>query len=188
MRRKTPSSKSLVAALFLCLLLAPGLSIAASDIYVKFGDIKGEAQAKDHQDWSEALTYSETITMPTSAYVGGGSGAARANFEPIVINKFVDSASAALRQRLSAGTIIGLVEIEFVRGGSQGGEIYLRIELTEALITSAGFSTSVSDDRPVEQIGVSFAKIKWIYTPFDDQGNQGSVQEYGWDVEKNEPF
>ena len=63
---------------------------------------------------------------------------------------------------------------------------YLKIEMTEVVITSISTGGSGGEDRLTENVTLNFAKVKVDYQAQDDQGNpNGGPQTMSWNIAKN---
>lgn len=188
MKKKNFNFRLSIITILFCLLAFSAISAAETNIYVKFGDVEGESTDSDHANWSDVHSYSEALSLPVSSTTGGGTqNLGMVAFSPITIHKFIDKASAHLRQYLSNGQAFPTVEIEFVKAGGLNLK-YLRIVLDHALLTSADMSVDTSVELPVEKIGITFERITWIYTVFDTNGNPQGISEFGWDLNENRPI
>jgi len=187
-------------------------SPAHSSAYIKFDGIVGESQDKDHDGWSEIVSFSQPIIQPG----GGATGASRRRgdvvLEDIVVVKQLDKASPKLAESICKGKVFPKVEIHLT-GPSDGstclGTFYV-YELNNAMITSYKVSGSnplayaliapVPDitmpstgpfivqavDAPMEVLSLNFEEIKVTYTECDSSGKSKGNVEYSWKVEEGE--
>jgi type VI secretion system secreted protein Hcp len=72
-----------------------------------------------------------------------------------------------------------------VRKAGQNPVEYLKIKLTEVLITSVTTGGSGGEDRLTENVTLNFAKVKVEYTPQKDDGSADAVLTMGWDIAAN---
>jgi type VI secretion system secreted protein Hcp len=131
-------------------------------IYLKFGEIKGDVQAKGRENWIEldSIQFGSFRPLPPAP--------PRAPSEPAVseihITKLVDSASPKLFQQALSGDR-KTVKIDFVKAGGDKRE-YIRYTLEKAIITS--FQTGGSTEGvPVESFSLNFRSIKVEYKEQD---------------------
>jgi len=185
---------------------------AHSSAYIKFEGIDGEAQDKEHEGWSEIVSFSQGISQP-----GGATGTTRRRgdvvLEEIVVVKQLDKSSPKLAESICKGQVFPKVEIHLT-GPSEGstcqGTFYV-YELQNVMITSYKVSGSnplayaliapVPDvtmpsagpfivqavDAPMEEISLNFEEIKVTYTECDPiTGKAKGNVEYTWKVEEAE--
>ena len=118
--------------------------LAHSSGYVKFEGIDGESKSKDHDRWSEIVSFSQPISKPG----GGATGSTRRRgdvvLEDIVIVKQLDKASPKLAEAICMGKVFPKVEIHLT-GPSEGSTClgtFYAYELTNVMITSYKVSGS----------------------------------------------
>ncbi len=114
-------------------------------------EIKGDVTESAHRGWIE-LTSAQF--GQTRAGVGSHSPAPR----EIVVTKTTDSSSPLLHGAAMRGAGVFAV-IDFTRGD---GGVYLRIEMTDAMISS--FFISGGQDA-TESLTLNFAKVEFTNTP-----------------------
>jgi len=180
--------------------------------FIKFDGIDGETQVKDHEGWSEIVSFSQDIHKPSA-----GTGATRrigdVVLEDIVIVKQLDKASPKLAEAMCKGTVFVEVEIHLT-GPSEGstceGTFYSYVlknvqitrykvtgsnPLAHALITPApdsilpysGPFIVQAVDAPLEEISLNFEEITVTYTECDPiTGKTKGNVEYTWKVEEGE--
>ena len=97
-----------------------------------------------------------------------------------------DTSSPVLFQKCSSGEHLkeGLITLRKA-GGTQLE--YLKIKLTDVLISSVQYSgSSQGDDVPTESISINFSKIEMDYQPQGPDGKaEGGAIHGGWDVKQN---
>ncbi len=139
-------------------------------IYLWFDGIPGESTDKGHVDWSEALSFDQSLTI--AAATSGGMGAGRPVLKDIVVTKVLDRASPKLALAACQGSHHKKVRLDVTRGGAAGGRVFYAYEFTDVLITSYHISgTAGAQGLPVEEISFSYGEIKGTYTEFDGKGN-----------------
>ena len=187
-------------------------SPAHSSAYIKFDGIDGESQDKDHDGWSEIVSFSQPITQ----LGGGATDATRRRgdvvLEDIVVVKQLDKASPKLAESICKGKVFPKVEIHLT-GPSEGSTClgtFYAYELNNVMITSYKVSGSnplayalialapditmpstgpfivQAVDAPLEEISLSFEEIKVTYTECDSSGKSKGNVEYSWKVEEAE--
>lgn len=156
----------------------------ATHTFIQMEPIKGESTDDKHKDWIEVFGWSFGTSQPMSGQSGtGGRSAARADFQPLVINKSADLSSPDLYQHCVKGKHIAKVKLEQCQETGEKNP-YVEIELENVMIT--GVSTSGGgSDRPMESITMVFDKVTWKNTRINDDGSKGSELEKKWNLQTN---
>lgn len=155
--------------------------------YIKFDGIDGEAQDKDHQAWSDLVSFGQGISKP-----GMGTGATRRRgdviLDDIQLTKELDKSSPKIAEAVCKGKVFPKVEIHLTASYTDAGRVtYYAYELTNVQVTSYNISGSgQAEDVPMESMSANFEEIKVTYTETDSKGkNKGNI-EYSWKVEEGE--
>jgi type VI secretion system secreted protein Hcp len=161
---------------------------AASDIYIKIQNVLGESTDDKHKGEIDVLAWSWGATQTGAATAGGGGGAGRAKIQDLTITKYVDKASPALFQFVATGMHIPSVQLSVVRLGGKGDRLeYIRIKLTDVLISSVKSSHSAANDnRPVEEVSFNFTAIEYTYTPQTAAGSAGPPVTISYNLKTNQ--
>ena len=169
-RKGQGKRRELIAAALSAVALAaasPQVALAATDIFIKIGDIKGESQDDQHKDWVEVLSYSWGLSGPTrnapkpQQPVGPLQAACAQEF---TIMKTLDKASPALFANAAAGTMIPSATFTARKAGSESGN-YLVMTFSNVIITSVEDSGAGGDERPTESVSFNFGSVQVTYTP-----------------------
>jgi type VI secretion system secreted protein Hcp len=163
--------RELIAAALSAVALAaasPQVALAASDLFIKIGDIKGESQDDQHKDWVEVLAYSwglsgATRNAPKPQQPVGPLQAACA--QEFTITKTLDKASPALFASTATGTTIPSVTFNARRPDGSGGGNYLVMTFSNVVITAVEDGGSGGEDRPTESVSFNFGSVQITYTP-----------------------
>jgi type VI secretion system secreted protein Hcp len=156
----------------------------AVDMFIRIGTLKGEAKDKTHKEKTDVLAWSWGMSNSGSAHVGGGAGAGKVNVQDLSITKYVDKTSPALLLACCKGTHYDDAELIVRKAGDNPVE-YIKIELTEVLITAVTTGGSGGEDRLTENVTLNFAKVKFDYVPQDDKGKAGTAIPMSWDISAN---
>lgn len=156
----------------------------ALDMFIKIGDIKGESKDKTHKEKIDVLAWSWGVSNSGNAQVGGGAGAGKVNVQDLSFTKYVDSATAPLLVAACNGKHYDEATLIVRKAGEHPVE-YIKIKLTEVLITSLSTGGSGGEDRLTENVTLNFAKVNVDYTPQDDKGKGGTAIPFGWDIAAN---
>jgi type VI secretion system Hcp family effector len=180
----TRSAKMVLSAL--CLVVTGWLGTAeAFDAYLFIPGFQGESQDRGHEKWIKLYQVSWGHAHVGTANVGAGVSAGRAQFQDVLAQKLLDSASPALATAVATGQLFPNAIIELVSANAGGSLVtFARLELTDVSITAyeANGAAGGQTPRPVESIKLNFSKIVWIYMPL---GPQGVPIRGGWDLRAN---
>lgn len=185
MRRKNGNDKrtirrELMAVALSAVALAaasPSVAVAATDIFIKIGDIKGESTDDKHKDWIEVLSYSWGQSGPSrnapkpQQPVGPPQAACTQEFK---ITKPVDQASPVLFARSATGTIIPSATLTLRKTDSTGLD-YLVLTLSDVMISSVQEGGTTDDNRPTEAVSLTYGSVEVTYKPQSASGMQDSV-------------
>jgi type VI secretion system secreted protein Hcp len=147
--------------------------------------IKGTSSVDGHIDWITIDAYQWGVGRAISS-VGGGADRDTSNpsFSEMTLSKSTDIASSDLFMEASCGKSLGTAELHFIQtgGADQTQQVYLTIELHEAVVSS--YSSSSNGERPLETISLNFTKISYKYDAFSgDKITTGTVKT--WDLLNN---
>ena len=156
----------------------------AVDMFIKIGDIKGESSDKTHKGKIDVLAWSWGMSNAGSAHVGGGAGAGKVNVQNLSLTKYMDSASADLMLACCNGKHFGEALLIVRKAGSNPVE-YVKVTMSDLMITSVSTGGSGGEDRLVENVTLNFSKVKVEYTPQDAKGSAGKTMEMAWDIAAN---
>ena len=156
----------------------------AVDMFIKIKDVDGESKDKKHGKEIDVLAWSWGMSNSGSAHTGGGAGAGKVNVQDLSFTKYVDSASPKLMLSCCNGKHYDEALLTVRKAGEKPVE-YIKIKLTEVLITSVSTGGSGGEDRLTENVTLNFAKFNLDYTPQDDKGAAGTAIPAGWDIAAN---
>lgn len=156
----------------------------AMDMFIKIGDIKGESADKAHKDKIDVLAWSWGMSNSGSAHTGGGAGAGKVNVQDLSITKYIDRSSTDLMLAACNGKHFKEALLIVRKAGEKPVE-YLKIKLTDVLITSVSTGGSGGEDRLTENVSLNFAKVSVDYTPQKADGTADSTLNMGWDIKGN---
>lgn len=138
-------------------------------IFVKYGELKGEATADGYKEWVEVNSFQWGVGRGISAGVGGGSKreATAPSISEITMTKTMDAFSPLLLKESIGGKAME-VKVDMTQTDDSGKHIaYQKYILTNTLVS--GYSTSSGGDRPSESFSLNFTKIDSEYLKVDDQ-------------------
>jgi len=159
----------------------------AVDMFMKIGDIKGESTDKKHPAEIDVLAWSWGISNSGTTHQGGGGGAGKANVQDLSFTKYTDASSHALLLAASNGQHYTKANLVVRKAGGKGAPIeYIKIEMTEVMITSVSCGGSGGEDRLTENVTLNFAKVKYEYTPQKADGTPDTTKEMVFDIAAND--
>jgi type VI secretion system secreted protein Hcp len=159
----------------------------AFDYFLKLEGVDGESTDDKHKDWIEIDSFSwglGQIIGEDGVRAGGGAGAGKVSVNDFSFVKKIDKSSPVLMlscatgQHMKEGILIGR------KTGEKPLE-YLKIKMTDILISGYQTGGSAGDVLPADQFSLNFAKIEFSYTPQDPRGTQGKTVTTGYDVKAN---
>jgi len=156
----------------------------AVDMFMKIGSLKGESKDKTHTGEIDVLAWSWGMSNSGSAHVGGGAGAGKVNVQDLSFTKYVDLTSPDLMLACCNGKHFDTAMLVVRKAGEKPLE-YIKIKLTEVLITSVSTGGSGGEDRLTENVTLNFAKVNVDYVEQTATGGEGGKPKMGWDISAN---
>lgn len=156
----------------------------AVDMFMKVGDIKGEARDKSHSDEIDVLSWSWGLSQSGTMHISGGGGAGKVNIQDLSFTKYVDKSSTNLMLACCNGKHYPEALLTVRKAGENPVE-YLKLTMTDVLITGVSTGGSGGEDRITENVMLNFAKVKVEYTPQKPDGSADAVMDMGWNIEEN---
>jgi type VI secretion system secreted protein Hcp len=156
----------------------------AVDMFIKIGDLKGEAKDKVHKEEIDVLAWSWGMSNSGSAATGGGIGPGKVNVQDLSFTKFIDKASCDLMLACCNGKHYPTATLTVRKAGEKPLE-YLIITMSELMVTSVSTGGSGGEDRLTENVTLNFAKVKVDYKEQTSTGTAGATPTMTWDVAQN---
>jgi len=98
---------------------------------------------------------------------------------------YLDKATPNLLQYCASGKHVPTVEVSCCKAGG-GSQEYMRITLTDCLITRAGISGAANNSPQLyETVNISYAKIRVEVKEQNADGSMGAAVTGTWDVKQN---
>jgi type VI secretion system secreted protein Hcp len=158
----------------------------AVDMFIKIGDIKGEAKDAKHKGEIDILAFSWGLSNSGTTHMGGGGGSGKVNVQDLSITKYVDSASSVLIQNGCSGKHIPEATLVVRKAGGDKALEYMTYKLSDVLITSVSTGGSGGEDRLTENVTLNFAKFEFTYKQQNKAGGQdGGDKKAGWNIAEN---
>jgi type VI secretion system secreted protein Hcp len=158
----------------------------AVDIFLKLTGVTGEAQDSKHTDEIDILAWSWGMSQSGTMHTLGGGGSGKVSVQDLSVTKYVDKSSPVLMNYCSTGEQFkeGLLTVRKA-GGKEPLE-YLKIKMTEVIVTSYTTGGSGGQDMLTENVALNFSEVDVEYQPQKQDGSKlGGPVKYGWDIAKN---
>ncbi|HTH61631.1 MAG TPA: type VI secretion system tube protein Hcp [Paraburkholderia sp.] len=157
----------------------------AQDIFLKINGIDGESQDAAHKDEIEVLSWSWGVTQQSSMHAGSGGGAGRATVKDFTFEHLIDRATPNLTQYCLTGKHIDEAKLVVRKAGGNPLE-YIKFTMKDLIVTSVAPSgVSESQQRPLEVVTLSFAKMTQEYVVQNAQGGSGGAITATFDIKQN---
>ena len=156
----------------------------AVDMFLKLDGIPGESTDKTHANEIDVLAWSWGASNSGSTHYGAGSGEGKVNVQDLSLTKYIDKASPALLLRTMNGAHINSATLVVRRAGTTPVE-FLKILMTEVLVTSISMGGSGGEDRLTENVTLNFAKVEFTYNYTDASGKTTKGTPINWDIPGN---
>lgn len=161
-------------------------NVMAVDMFLKLDGIKGESHDHKHKDEIHIESFSWGMAQTGSFGAAGGGGSGKVNVHDITVMKYVDKSSPILMLHCANGKHIKEATVTFRKAGEKPLE-YLKIKLTDLLVSSIQESGAGESDLLTESLSLNFAKVNVEYQEQSATGGAaGGPVLFGWDVKKNE--
>src|SRR5215204_4702992 len=156
----------------------------AMDQFLKVDGIKGEAKDTKHKEEIDVLAWSWGMSNSGTGHTGGGGGAGKVNVQDVSVTKYVDKASTVLLASCACGKHHKEATLVVRKAGDKPLE-YLKIKMTDVLITSVSTGGSGGEDRLTENVTLNFSKVNVEYVAQKQDGSGESPLPMGWDIAAN---
>ena len=131
---------------------------AAVDMFMFVSGIEGESIDKQHANEIDVLAWSWGLST-RALWNMAGCG----NVQDLSFTKYVDKASPKLMANVASGTLIPSARLVVRKAGEVPLE-YIKIELTNVIVSSVSTGGSGGEDRLTENVTFNFATSKFTYT------------------------
>lgn len=156
----------------------------AVDMFLKIDGIKGESFDDKHKDEIDVLAWSWGSSQSGNTHTGGGGGAGKVNVQDISFTKYVDKATPMLLKACCNGQHIKEVNLVVRKAGDKPLE-YLKIKLSDCLVSSLSTGGAGGQDRLTENIAINFGKFQMTYTAQDAMGAAAGEVPFAFDIKAN---
>ena len=136
----------------------------AVDMFMKIGDLKGEAKDKTHKEEIDVLAWSWGMSNSGTSHLGGGAGAGKVNVQDLSFTKYIDKASTNLMMACCTGKHFGEATLTVRKAGDTPLE-YVIVKMKEVMVTAVSTGGSGGEDRLTENVTLNFASFVTEYKP-----------------------
>lgn len=160
--------------------------MAVGSMFIKIDGIEGESKFGGHEKEIDIESFNIGVTQPGTGHVGGGSGAGRAQFGDLNFMHSMDRSSPNLFLYCANGTHIKSALLTVRKAGGDESLPFLKVEVSDCIISSCHPSGNSSDLRPMESVTLNYAKVKMEYQEQDEKGKaKGGPVAVAFDVKTN---
>lgn len=156
----------------------------AVDMFIKITDVPGESVDAKHKGEIDVLAWSWGMSQSGTTHMGGGSGAGKVNVNDLSLTKYIDKASPKLQLFCCNGKHIKEALLVVRKAGEKPLE-YIKITMSDCIVTSVSFGGSGGEDRLTENVTLNFATVKFEYTPQKTDGSGDTAIPYTWKISQN---
>jgi len=155
-----------VKILAFLLMMLPGVSFAAVDMFLKIDNVQGESEDDTHRNEIDVLSWSW----------GASSNGRSTCIQDVSVTKWVDLSSPTLLMGQIMGKVYDEATLTVRKAGEQPLE-YIVINFKNVSITSISTGGSGGEDRLTENISFNFENATYTYTPQNEDGSAGAEVE-----------
>ena len=156
----------------------------AQDIFLKINGIDGESLDATHKSEIEVLSWGWRVSQDSTMHAGSGGGAGKATVDDLSFEHLMDRASPNLMKYCLTGKHIDQAVLTVRKAGGNPLE-YLKISMSDVIVTKVQPSGSNDDNGIREQVRLSFAKVKQEYIVQNAQGGSGGAVTAAYDIKGN---
>ncbi|MBN3752370.1 type VI secretion system tube protein Hcp [Paraburkholderia sp. Tr-20389] len=157
----------------------------AQDIFMKINGIDGESQDSTHKREIEVLKWGWCVAQDSTMHTGSGGGAGKARVDDLQFEHLVDRASPNLMKYCLTGKHVDSAVLSVRKAGGNPLE-YLKLTMSDVIITQVRPAGSNDDNGILEQVRLSFAKVKQEYVVQNEQGGSGGAVTAAYDIKGNQ--
>jgi len=155
----------------------------AVDSFLKVDGIPGESADAKHKGEIDVLAFSWGVSSAKGAASGGGGGSGKAVFDDLLVVAHTSKASPLLWLACASRQHVKSAVLTCRRPGKAPVE-FLKVTLSDVMISSYELDGS-DEEPPLDQIGLTYAKIVTEYVPVDATGKAQPAVKAGWDMKAN---
>lgn len=156
----------------------------AADFFLKIEGVEGESTDDKHKNEIDVESWSWGETQSGTSSGGGGGGAGKVSMQDFHFVMRVNKASPKLMLSCATGDHIKGAVLTCRKAGGEQQE-YMKITMSDLLVSSYQTGGSAGDVVPVDQISLNFAKIEYEYKQQKPDGSLDSPVKVGYDLKLN---
>ena len=158
----------------------------AVDIHIKIDTIGGQSEIKGFEGQIQVDSFSWNMSQTTSFHSSSGGGAGRVNMGALTFVHSVDKGTPKLMMACCTGAHLKDAVMVCRKAGGDSAVDFLKITLTDVIVSSVSPSGSNVGDTPTEAVSLAFAEYKIEYQEQDNKGSKkGGPVIAGYSVQKN---
>jgi type VI protein secretion system component Hcp len=170
----------LSAAFILSLPWCADESRAAASIFLRLGNVKGEAQDELHQGEIDVLAFDFGVDSTHTIF-----GTSTNTINDISLVKYTDVATPELLLLLLSGKPVSDAKLSFVENISGHEQPVVTYQLRDVIVTSHQCGGSGGEDRLIERINLNFAQFTYQTFSYSDAGVLAADPSVTWDITTN---
>src|SRR5262245_13712102 len=147
----------------------------ADTYYLTIDGIVGDQVVEGHEGSFRISDYSFDVSAVVSAVSGGGGGAGKTTFSPLVVDLDLNSGLTALLKDIATGQHIRSIEL---KGVAADGHTVYDLKLGQVLLT--GYRDTNSGHDILE---FTYTTVSLTTTPLDANGDPGTPVTVKWNIE-----
>ena len=157
--------------------------MAQVDYFLKIEGIDGESTDSKHKGEIDVMSWSWGETN-SGHMAGSGQGAGKVSMQDFNFNSHGSKASPKLMLGCANGEIFKSALLTVRKAGKDQQE-YIKIKLTDVLISSYQTGGSAGEIVPGDQFSLNFAKIEFEYKEQKPDGTLGGTVKAGYNAKEN---
>jgi len=154
--------------------------------FMKLDGLTGDSKNAAFAGYIRIDSMSSEITreIPESAR-GNQRAKGHTVLNNISISRQLDASSTPLQKMVATGAVVPQAIIVFANmyGSSGKYQAYLKYTLSNVVLASYSISCDADgEDLPKEEFSLSYTKVTWEYTPFDEKGGSSAAVVHDYDL------
>jgi type VI secretion system secreted protein Hcp len=146
--------------------------------FLNIDKVTGEATEENHKEWIDIQSWSWGGYNASNVGYGSGAASGSSVINALQVTCKASPASMTLMKYLLLGTHIPNIKLEQTKTTGTGEKPWVKIELTNSMITSLNQS---SDGAEIyDSMEISYEHVRGIMEEQDASGNLISTKEFGW--------
>jgi type VI secretion system secreted protein Hcp len=154
-------------------------------MFLKLGDIKGEALDAKHKDEIDVLAWSWGMSQTGTMPLGSGGSTGKVSIQDLSVTKYVDRATPNLMKACCNGKQYAKALLTVRKAGGDSQVEYVKITMEPVIISSISGGGSQGEERQTENVTLNFGKVKYEYTMQNPDGTAGASIPVTHDIQQN---